>query len=357
MNPKVTILMAVFNGEEYIKDCIDSVLSQTYKDFEFLIIDDCSADSSIGIVKSYDDARIRVIENKRNLNQVKSLNIGLTHARGEYVARIDQDDMMLRHRLEKQVEFLDKRRDVSVVGTWGEVIDEKGSIFTILRLPVTIGEIAANVLFAGHFLMHSSVIFRKDPVIESGKYDETFSFAEDYDLWTRLLLKGYRFANIPECLIKFRYHKKTSSRKFSDFQLNNTRRSISNFIKSIIDGDCSPALERLLDILINMGLMNKDFFASEADSFVHSAEIIDLLDRILTKTARHLNFNKNETYLMKKIFYNKLLNFIFQGRRLKSDLSINLYSYCLKNFVYILGNPRFYIYPLASGSAYGNRKK
>ncbi|MBU1854072.1 MAG: glycosyltransferase family 2 protein, partial [Candidatus Omnitrophica bacterium] len=126
MTPTITVLLTVYNGETYLKECMDSVLSQTYRDFEFLIIDDGSTDTTRAIIKSYKDNRIRLIENGRNLSQVTSLNIGLEHARGEYVARIDADDAMLPNRLERQLFFLNSRTDVALAGSWGDAIDERG---------------------------------------------------------------------------------------------------------------------------------------------------------------------------------------------------------------------------------------
>src|SRR3989338_5377469 len=168
MVPKVTVLMTVYNGERYLRECMDSVLNQTFKDFEFLIIDDCSADGSKGIVKSYRDDRIQLIENEKNLNQVRSLNIFLEDACGIYVARMDQDDIMASDRLRRQVDFLEKNRDISVVGTWGEVIDENGRVFTRARLPLNNEEMIGNVLFCGYFLMHPSVAFRKNVIMDAG---------------------------------------------------------------------------------------------------------------------------------------------------------------------------------------------
>ena len=357
MTPKVTVLMTVYNGQRYLKECMDSVLSQTFKEFEFLIVDDCSADSSMDMINSCRDSRIRIIKNEKNLGQVVSLNIGLSSADGEYVARMDQDDVISKHRLARQVEFLHKRPDISVAGTWGEAIDEKGDAFASICLPVRNEEIAATALFAGHFLLHSSVIFRKDHIVEAGKYNEDFCFAEDYDLWTRLLLKGRRFVNIPAPLIKFRCHKKSSSKNFFQRQLANARHSVLNFIKNIdAQQNSSVVTDALCDILINMGIINRDFFTSDAGRLVRPEDITNLLECILKKMQHRLSFNASQTYLMKKIFYNRMLNFIFCGRRTKTPLAESLYSYCLANYIYILANPKFYLYPLASLFAKAGKK-
>src|SRR3989338_9643168 len=162
MLPRVTVLMTIYNGEKYLRECMDSVLNQTFKDFEFLIIDDCSTDSSRDIIKSYRDGRICLIENGRNIGQVRSLNIGLDHAGGEYIARMDQDDVAMRNKLERQLVFMEKSPDISVTGTWGEAVDESGIIREKNRLPIKNEEIIGNIFFVGYFIIHPSVIFKRE---------------------------------------------------------------------------------------------------------------------------------------------------------------------------------------------------
>jgi glycosyltransferase involved in cell wall biosynthesis len=116
LSPKVTVLMSVYNGEEHLREAIDSILNQTYKNFEFLIIDDGSTDGSVNIIRSYLDPRIRLIKNKKNIGITRSLNKGLKLARGEYIARMDDDDIAFPERLEKQVRFLNEHVNVGLVG-------------------------------------------------------------------------------------------------------------------------------------------------------------------------------------------------------------------------------------------------
>jgi len=345
MIPKVSVLMTVFNGEQYLGECIDSVLNQTFKDFEFLIIDDCSTDSSRKIIRSYKDKRIRYTENHKNISQVRSLNIGLEQARGKYIARLDQDDLMIGNRLERQSVFLDNRPDIAVAGTWGEVIDNSGRVFTKCHLPVRYEEIVANALSLGYFLMHPSVIFRKDAVLDEGKYNETLPFAEDYDLWTRLLLKRYKFVNIPEFLIKFRFHKESSSRQFSAEQLKNARVSLSNFIKTI-DGIYNDIdLDRLCSFLINCSLMKSEYWTKEKDGSCLD-RVADLLDTLLKKTTSYFNFTKSEAHSMKKSFCNRMLNFAYQDP--KNSKSLPLYLFCLRNYSILYSKPKLYLHPIKS---------
>ncbi|MFC1509550.1 glycosyltransferase family 2 protein [Candidatus Omnitrophota bacterium] len=345
MNPKVTVLMTVYNGERYLKECIDSVMGQTFKDFEFLIIDDHSTDRSKDIVRSYKDDRVCFIENEKNLSQVKSLNIGLSYARGAYVARMDQDDIMINNRLEKQVHFLDNRPEVSVAGTWGEAMDEEGKVFTKARLVTRFEEIIGSILFSGFILIHPSVIFRKDAVIKAGRFNESLSFSEDFELWTRLLLKGHRIVNIPEYLIRYRCHRESSSKQFPEMQLNNARIAISNFINVITDGECISELDSLSNFLINSGLMKKEFW-SDGINTNESRKIVHLLGFILKKTIDYFNLGQTESYLMKRIFCNRMLNFAYQASKKAKKKSFPFYLFCLKNFGFLFTRPKLYLYPI-----------
>ncbi|MEN6462126.1 MAG: glycosyltransferase family 2 protein, partial [Syntrophomonas sp.] len=155
--PLVTVLMAVYNGEQFLKESIDSILSQTFSDFEFIIVDDASTDNSRALIDSYADPRIRVISNAHNLRLAGSLNRGLSLARGKYVARMDADDISLRQRLEKQVAFMESRPDIGVSGSWLECFGDKRQVW---EYPVDPGIIRCNLLFQNQ-LGHATVIMRR----------------------------------------------------------------------------------------------------------------------------------------------------------------------------------------------------
>ncbi|MDP6770971.1 MAG: glycosyltransferase family A protein, partial [Anaerolineales bacterium] len=122
----VTVLMPVYNGTRYLREAIDSILKQTFEDFEFLIIDDASTDESASVILSYSDERIRFVQNKSNVGQVRCQNIGLDLARGQYIARLDQDDSSLATRLRRQVDLMESDPRLAVVGTWMSKVDENG---------------------------------------------------------------------------------------------------------------------------------------------------------------------------------------------------------------------------------------
>lgn len=196
--------MSAYNAEKYIKEAINSILNQTFRDFEFIIINDGSTDSTRNIILSYKDSRIKLIDNKKNIGLTRSLNGGLRAAKGEYIARIDADDSSMSARLEEQVNFLDTHKDIAVVGSWTLIIDEKdGKTFVIKN---NCGPII--IKWDGIFknqIVHSSALFRKKTIEEAGYYEEKYRCAQDFDLWFRVSRK-YKIANLPKILTKNRIH-------------------------------------------------------------------------------------------------------------------------------------------------------
>lgn len=202
MQPKVTVLMSVYNGAQYLQLSVQSILTQTFSDFEFLIIDDGSDDNTWQILNLFNDKRIRLFRNSNNIGLIKSLNKGLIMARGEYIARMDVDDISLPSRLEKETLFLNHNPDVALVGSWVDVIDETGKRQETWYHFKDSFFIKWNLLFK-NALAHSSVMFRKNLALEEGGYHHDFVYAEDYDLWSRLSLR-WEIANIPEVLVNWR---------------------------------------------------------------------------------------------------------------------------------------------------------
>ena len=198
--PKVTVLMPVYNGEKYLRKAIESILNQTFKDFEFLIINDGSSDDSVKIIEEYgkNDSRIRLVHNETNMNLVPSLNRGLELAQGEYIARMDCDDISLPKRLEKQVAFMDKNADIAVCGSWIRMFDKANDV---VRYPERHDNIKCSLLFY-NALAHPSVIMRRSFL---NKFQVRYEriLAEDYDIWQRLSFIG-KLHNIPEILLNYR---------------------------------------------------------------------------------------------------------------------------------------------------------
>ncbi|KPK84167.1 MAG: hypothetical protein AMS27_10725 [Bacteroides sp. SM23_62_1] len=187
---KVSIIMPVYNCEKYVGEAIESVLAQSFKDFEFIIIDDGSDDNTSQIIEEYDktDNRIRILRNEQNLGVVKSLNIGLRQSVGEYIARIDADDIWLPEKLEKQIIYLEKNGDIGMLATSKLNIDADGKIRERDKYPKTYSykDIRDNILKRNLFC-HSSVIFSNNVLKKVGYYDETFINSEDYEYWMRVI--------------------------------------------------------------------------------------------------------------------------------------------------------------------------
>ena len=217
--------MPVYNGGKYIKEAIQSVLGQTYKDFELLIIDDGSTDYSIEIAESFPDERIKIIKLNHN-GIVEALNKGLGYAQGEYVIRSDADDVSMPDRFQKLLEYMDGNKDVSVCGSWATTINENGENIGELKYsPVEDYDIRKYAVFHNPFI-HPSVIFRTEEVKRAGGY-KNFTHTEDYELWTRLLKKGKGY-NISEKLVKYRIHSKQITRS------NNTKMRVFGLFVRIL---------------------------------------------------------------------------------------------------------------------------
>lgn len=198
--PEITVLMAVYNGEAYLREAIESILDQTFRDFELIIIDDGSTDTSAAIIQNFADQRVKFVKNDTNIGLGASLNRGIELARGTYIARMDADDISLPYRLERQLYFMDKHSEVDVCGSWVESFE--GDVKVVWEAPITDGEIKASLLFSPA-LYHPTVMFRqtKGPF----HYNEDHFFAQDFELWCRI--SPYcTFANIDEVLLRYRLH-------------------------------------------------------------------------------------------------------------------------------------------------------
>jgi glycosyltransferase involved in cell wall biosynthesis len=215
---KATVLMPVYNGASYLREAIDSILAQTFVDFEFLIVNDGSTDNSNALIDAYRDPRIRHLQMKTNGGIVKALNHGLENAQGELVVRMDADDIALPHRLQRLVEFMDAHSDVGVCGSWVEYFGNKAGI---VKTAVTHNEIIWN-LTSGSPLFHPTVAIRSEVLKRHQlKYSETVLHAEDYDLWERMSWVS-KFSNVPEVLLKYRITNSSVSAVYRDVQQRST---------------------------------------------------------------------------------------------------------------------------------------
>lgn len=200
--PSVSILMAVYNGEKYLRRCLDSVVSQDFTDFEFIIVDDASSDDTHSILSSYHDERIVYLKNEENIGQTRSLNKGLNHARAPLIARIDADDLWHPEKLGRQVRFLETHEDVAVLGTFANTINLSGDLTARRTYPLSDNDIKATLLRKAP-VCHVSVVMRKQVVVSIGGYPEQYRTVADFALWSALIRAGFRITNLPEYLTTY----------------------------------------------------------------------------------------------------------------------------------------------------------
>lgn len=242
--PKVTVLMPVHNGLPYLERAVESILRQTHAEFELLVIDDASTDESGAVLSAMRDPRIRLVRHERNMDLVATLNEGLDLAQGEYVARMDQDDISLPERLEKQVAFLERHGDVGIVAAGARLID--GSDRPGAVLPLLAGHDLLRWSFCfGCPIAHAGVMMRRSLILELGAYREEAFRCEDYDLWTRAAGKT-RLAMIPEVLLHLRRHASSMTRIWPEDNVRNALRVASAHIQTILGEEPPPGVLRTL---------------------------------------------------------------------------------------------------------------
>ncbi len=226
--PTISVVMSVYNGERYLREAIESILNQSFSDFEFIIINDGSTDKTEEIIESFKDVRIIYIKNPSNLGLSKSFNIGIRQARGQYIARMDADDTSEPDRFEKQLDYLNKNEEVGIIGSVVTLIDERGRRLKKQNRPAEHIKIKWHSLFSTP-LIHPTVMARAN-ILKDNPYDETLTNSEDYELWSRLLfVTNTRLANLREPLLLYRVYKNSFTQKLDlNKRINSANNTIAN---------------------------------------------------------------------------------------------------------------------------------
>lgn len=249
---KLTVLMPVRDGEGFLQEAIDSILNQSWREFEFLIIDDGSTDGTPAILarNAAKDERIRVLRIDASIGIAGALNRGLELARGELVARMDSDDVALPHRLRLQADYMQRHPEIGVCGGALSVYERPAEHWVP---PVTHEGILARMLFECP-LFHPTVIFRKEIVCRAGGYSSNFPAAEDYELWQRLALEhGVRLANVPQSLLRYRMHPEKDRSEYQGRQRQTASNVRSRLLAAIdlspndLEQSCHKLLSREID--------------------------------------------------------------------------------------------------------------
>lgn len=304
-DPKITVLMPVFNCEGYIQQAIDSILQQSYSDFELLIIDDASTDQTVSFINKYADTRIRLIAKPLNTGYTNSLNYGLTVAKGKYIARMDGDDISLPQRFAQQVAYLESHPDVVLCGTAYKILGNDKKI--------SIPEDHENIkltLLKGNCIAHPTVMMRKKTLDEfSITYDTTKEPSEDYDLWVRLLSIG-KLHNIQDVLLEYRIYNTQVSRKRAEEQKKNdmlTRFQLFNHLDITFTSDECDFLVKYFKEQAGLDFRNLEIFKklqirlskSNTNCFFEpkgfAQYLIDLEAEVIKKCF--LNYNRHSVLL------------------------------------------------------------
>ncbi len=202
--PKISVVLPVYNGEKYLREAVESILNQSFEDFELILVDDGSTDSTPTIIKNFNDSRIRTIRLNTNGGIVTALNKGLSAARGKYIARMDADDVSLPERLKKQYKFMENHPEIDVCGSWVRYFTRIPGAERVYKLPGDSEIIRASLLLE-NLIQHPAVMCLRKIFGKTG-YPGGYPHAEDYALWTQILDR-VSFAVYPEVLLNYRLHK------------------------------------------------------------------------------------------------------------------------------------------------------
>lgn len=270
--PSVSILMPVYNAEPYLSEAIQSMLNQTYADFELIILDDCSTDGSAAVIKSFTDARIVYHRNEINSGLANNLNAGLKLATGKYIARMDGDDISLPHRLQTQVEFLESHPEIDLCSCAMQMFGADKQLWVRDRNPE---QVKITMMFYSAIL-HASSVFRKDVFEQNNLYYNQDTFpAEDYDLWARAAF-FCRMVNLPDVMYLYRMHRTQvtstdprSAEKCREIQINYLQKALPVLNEKAIVGFVDGFIyHKISDITEIKGVKNQYLMIINANASV-----------------------------------------------------------------------------------------
>jgi len=329
MKPIVTVLMTVYNGKNYLSEAIESVLCQTLTNYEFLIVDDASTDNSIEIINSYNDSRIKLLINQKNIGQTASLNKGLATAQGEYIARFDQDDVCLPKRLEEQVAFFKNNPSVSIVCSREYSIDKQGKRTGVWKRDLkNYGAFLGYIILGLNPVWTPSVMFIKNVFLQLGGFDVAYGPASDFEFWSRIALKRLDAKVVPEFHQLRRIHDQSQSNLKADEQLKATKKAVSNVITYFSEeGDNKDLLNVLILDSLKINKFNKKDFLNVSN------KINILIENICLKQ----NLNNDEITSLKILMFKRM------GYGFKIVSLLNFLPLPLFKIIFYLASPMYLI--------------
>ena len=303
----ISVIMPVYNAEHYVSEAVESVLNQTYKNFEFIVIDDFSTDNTYSILEKYAkaDGRIRLFRNERNLQQAETTNFGIKQSKGEYIARIDADDISIPSRLARQIEFLENNPEIGVCGSWYKSFsNDIDKAIEVVKLKTKPEDIKIQMYLFQNELANPSTMMRRS-VFSKIQYDiNVGGYAEDWHIWIKMLDEKIKLANIDEFLLHYRI----SSTQFS--QINSDKLEIQNN-KIRVYGLKKVFGAELNQEIIDMHL--KVLLAPKKLSFIFKLPALYRYLHLLKKTNK-----KNNTFDV--VAFNNIINQYYLCNKIKSRI-------------------------------------
>lgn len=304
----VTVLMPVYNASEFLRETMDSILDQTYEEFEFLIINDGSTDSSVNIIESYEDERIRLVHNTENIGLIKTLNKGIEIASGKYIVRMDADDIAEKNRIETQVNFMENNSEVAVAGSNGVMfLSSKPMIKKPTDFPTRYSEIRCKLLFESP-VMHPAVIIRKSVLLENNyRYRDEYKATEDYGLWMEIA-KDHKIVNISQKLLRYR------------------------IVSSSITNQALKRMNDRIRVMKKIYILGLDYLGVE-----YSEDELDIHAEIaLSSTLKHFQYTKKsiEKWLYKLIDANNSVG-RFKSEIFNREIAEQYFRVCVYNGAYV----------------------
>ncbi|WP_346083852.1 glycosyltransferase [Sphingobacterium ginsenosidimutans] len=288
--PILSVVMPIFNGEKYLETAINSILTQTFYEFEFVIINDGSSDKTDEIVRSFYDNRIVYIANKNNEGIIRSLNKGIYFSKGQFLGRMDCDDVSRTDRFELQIEFLNQNPELSIVGSDYEILprSDNNNIIPQKRINVPTCHEDLSLVFLHHnAICHPTVVMRKENLnFNKLYYDRLANHAEDYKLWVDATLSGLKFGSIPSPLLKYRLHSDQISTKKREEQFNSACKIMLGYATTIFSQSVINNPRDYLGLILN----TESRFLKDQDFIKYT----QLAKKLITENNRQNYFNKEK---------------------------------------------------------------
>jgi glycosyltransferase involved in cell wall biosynthesis len=320
--PLISIIMATYNDEKYISQTIDSILNQSFENFEFIIINDCSKDNTTEILSKYNDSRIKIFNNDKNMGLYKSLNIGFNNSSGGFIARIDADDIAVHNRLQIQYDYLRNNPSIAMVGCNYYEINSNGDIISdIIKFNAEPIIIKWRMCFENP--VPSPVLFTREIYLKVGGFDERSKVGMDYDFFSKVS-KIEKISNIQEPIMYWRVHKSSISSSQGEFQLENAKDVSRNYVNDFLN-------EEYTENDINQ-LWDRDW---EKYNIIRIAILFKVYKKILNEKQWSSSEKKTlKTYITNKFIYHfmlhinnpKIIILFFKAFFLSPDIYLSIFK-------------------------------